>query len=298
MTLEQLRIFAAVAERQHITRAAVALNLTQAAVSASIAALEAQHDVKLFDRVGRNIALTETGRLFLAEARAVLARAAAAEMALGDYAGLKHGRLAVHASQTIASYYLPRLIVEFRRLYPGFTIQLGIGNTGQVAEAVKAGMAELGFVEGPLAAPELNVEPVAAERMAVVVAPGHPWAKGAALTDGDLRRAEWVFREAGSGTRDAFLSALAERGLRTEALNIVLTLPSNEAVREAVAEGAGAACLSPLVCTRALSAGALKRANILLPPRPFQAVRHKERYMPKAAAAFLELARAKPPFIP
>ncbi|MDE8345479.1 MAG: LysR family transcriptional regulator, partial [Acidocella sp.] len=86
MTLEQLRIFAAVAERQHITRAAAALNLTQAAVSASIAALETQHDVKLFDRVGRNIALTETGRLFLEEARGVLARAAAAETALRDYA--------------------------------------------------------------------------------------------------------------------------------------------------------------------------------------------------------------------
>lgn len=298
MTLEQLRIFAAVAERQHITRAASALNLTQAAVSASIAALENQHDVKLFDRVGRNIALTETGRLFLEEARAVLARAAAAQTALRDYAGLKHGRLSVHASQTIASYYLPRLIVEFRRLHPGFSIDLAIGNTGQVASSIIAGTAELGFVEGPLDRPALQVEPVAEERMAVVVAPGHPWAKGAALTNADLRRAEWVFREEGSGTRDAFLSALAEHGLREEDLNIVLTLPSNEAVREAVAQGAGAACLSPLVCARALGAGALKRANLLLPPRPFQAVRHQERYMPKAAAAFLALARAMPPFIP
>jgi DNA-binding transcriptional LysR family regulator len=298
MTLEQLRIFAAVAERQHITRAASTLNLTQAAVSASIAALEAQHDVKLFDRVGRNIALTETGRLFLEEARGVLARAAAAETALRDYAGLKHGRLAVHASQTIASYYLPRLIVEFRRLHPGFTIELAIGNTGQVAAAIKAGTAELGFVEGPLDLPELQVEPVTDERMAVVTAPGHSWAKGGELTNGDLRRAEWVFREEGSGTRDAFLSALANRGLKEDDLNIALTLPSNEAVREAVAEGGGVACLSLLVCARALSAGALKRANILLPPRPFHAVRHKERYVPKAAAAFLELARATPPFRP
>ncbi len=298
MTLEQLRIFAAVAERQHITRAAAALNLTQAAVSASIAALENQHDVKLFDRVGRNIALTETGRLFLQETRAVLARAAAAETALRDYAGLKHGRLAVHASQTIASYYLPRLIVEFRRLHPGFVIELSVGNTAQVAKAVAEGRAELGFVEGPLDAPALHVEPVAAERMAVVVPPAHPWAKGAKLTDGDLRRADWVFREEGSGTREAFLAALAERSVREEELNIVLTLPSNEAVREAVAEGAGAACLSPLVCLRALAAGALKRADILLPPRPFQAVRHKERYIPRAAAVFLELARTMPPFIP
>ena len=298
MTLEQLRIFVAVAERQHITRAAATLNLTQAAVSASIAALEAQHDVKLFDRVGRNIALTEIGRLFLAESRAVLARAGAAEMALRDYAGLKHGHLAVHASQTMASYYLPRLIVEFHRLHPGFAIELAIGNTAQVAKAVAEGTAELGFVEGPLDAPALHVEPVTGEHMAVVVAPGHPWAKGRELTNADLRRQGWVFREEGSGTREVFLAALQDRGVTQEQLNIILTLPSNEAVREAVAEGAGAACLSPLVCRHSLAAGALKRANILLPLRPFQAVRHRERYVPKAAAAFLELARTMPPFTP
>lgn len=298
MTLEQLRIFAAVAERQHVTRAAAALNLTQAAVSASIAALESQHGIKLFDRVGRNIALTETGRLFLEEARAVLARAVAAETALRDYAGLKRGRLRVHASQTIASYYLPRLVVEFRRRHPGFIIELAIGNTAQVAQAVMAGTAELGFVEGPLTAPDLLVEPVAEERMAVVVAPGHGWAKGRALTNTHLRQAEWVFREEGSGTREAFLGALAARGMEAKDLNITLTLPSNEAVREAVTEGAGAACLSTLVCARALKAGALKRANISLSPRPFQAVRHKERYEPKAATSLLELARTMPPFIP
>lgn len=298
MTFEQLRIFVAVAERQHVTRAAATLHLTQAAVSASIAGLEAQYGVKLFDRVGRGISLTAAGRTFLEEARAVLARAAAAEAALRDQAGLKQGRLSVHASQTIASYYLPRLIVEFRRRYPGLAVDLAIGNTAQVAGAVGSGAAELGFVEGPLDAPAFASEEVEGERMLVVVAPSHPWARGGALTNADLRQADWVFREPGSGTREAFLAALAARGLDVAALKVALTLPSNEAVREAVAEGAGAGCLSPLVCVRALAAGALKRANILLPPRPFQAVWHKERYMPQAAAAFLELARTAPRVIP
>ena len=73
MTLEQLRIFIAVAEKQHVTQAARELNLTQSATSAAIAALETRYDVKLFDRIGRGIALTQTGRDFLVEARAVLA---------------------------------------------------------------------------------------------------------------------------------------------------------------------------------------------------------------------------------
>lgn len=73
MTLEQLRIFVAVAERQHVTQAARELNLTQSAVSSAVAALEARHGVSLLDRVGRNVVLNPAGQVFLAEAKAVLA---------------------------------------------------------------------------------------------------------------------------------------------------------------------------------------------------------------------------------
>jgi len=297
MTLEQLRIFAAVAAREHVTQAAAALHLTQAAVSASIAALESQHGVKLFDRVGRGVTLTTAGRQFLPEAQELLAHATLAEAALADFAGLKRGRLKIYASQTIASYFLPPVIAAVKRQHPGLTVELAIGNTAQVARALREGAAELGFVEGPLDAPDLAVEEVASERMAVFVPPDHPWAAGGALTPGDLRRAEWVFREEGSGTRDAFLAALAERGIELAALNIVLTLPSNEAVREAVAAGGGVACLSPLVCARVLQAGVVRRANFLLPPRQFNAVRHGERYASQAAAAFLRAVHARPPLL-
>ena len=291
MTLEQLRIFVAVAEREHVTRAAEALHLTQAAASAAVAALEAQHGVKLFDRVGRNVALTNAGRQFLPEARELLVRAVATEAALADFAGLQRGRLSVYASQTIASYFLPPVMARVRKEYPGLLVELGIGNTAQVAAALREGVAELGFVEGPLTAADLVVEEVAGERMAVVVPPGHSWAKGGALTPADLRRAEWVFREEGSGTREAFLAALAGLGVRAEDLNIVLTMPSNDAVREAVAAGGGVACLSPLVCWRALAAGALRKANLLLPPRQFNAVRQTGRYVSQAAQMFLAAVR-------
>jgi DNA-binding transcriptional LysR family regulator len=82
MTLEQLRIFVAVAELEHVTQAARTLNVAQSAASHAIATLEARHDTKLFNRIGRRIELTGAGQIFLAEARAVLARAEAAELAL------------------------------------------------------------------------------------------------------------------------------------------------------------------------------------------------------------------------
>src|SRR5579875_1579405 len=139
MTLEQLRIFVAVAERQHMTRAAEALNLTQSAVSAAVAALEGRYSVSLFDRVGRGLKLTEAGHAFLPEAQAVLARAAAAAQALDDLVGLKRGRVTIHASQTIASYWLPDRLARFAGAHPLIALDLHVGNTAQVARAVAEG---------------------------------------------------------------------------------------------------------------------------------------------------------------
>ena len=148
MTLEQLRIFVAVAERQHITRAAESLNLTQSAVSSAVTTLEGRHGIALFDRVGRGIVLNQAGEAFLGEARAVLARVAAAEAALSDLSGLERGRLSIHASQTIASYWLPPRLAAFHSRYPGIVLDVAMGNTAQVARAVAEGAAELGLVEG------------------------------------------------------------------------------------------------------------------------------------------------------
>lgn len=148
MTLEQLRIFVGVAEREHMTAAARALNVTQSAASAAIAALEERHAVKLFHRIGRGIALTEAGRLFLVEARGVLARADAAGIVLDELGSMKRGTLRVVASQTIAAYWLPPILAKFRERHPALGIELAIGNTEQAAARVHDGEADLGIVEG------------------------------------------------------------------------------------------------------------------------------------------------------
>ena len=289
MTLERLRIFVAVAERDHVTAAARALNLTQSAVSNALAALETEHDVRLFDRVGRGVVLNETGRAFLPEAKAVLARAAAAEAALADMSALRRGRLAVFASQTIASYWLPRYLVAFRRAYPGIEIRLGIGNTAQVAAAVHDGLAELGFVEGRVEDSALASRDVATDQLVLVVAPGHPWT-GALPGDlaGLVAEGEWVLREPGSGTRSAFEALLTGAGLR-ERLRVALELPSNEAVRAAVEAGMGATVISASVAAPSLEAGLLQQLPFPLPERAYHVLSHRERRYSGAARRLLDL---------
>src|SRR5271154_7146342 len=148
VTLEQLRIFISVAERGHVTEGARALNLAQSAASHAIASLEARHDLLLFDRVGRRIALTEAGGARLVQARRILAEVEHAEQTLAEFGALERGALSLHASQTIAGYWLPQRLVAFQRAYPRIEIRLTIGNTAEVAAAVESGAAELGFVEG------------------------------------------------------------------------------------------------------------------------------------------------------
>ena len=291
MTLEQLRVFVAVAERQHVTRAAEALHLAQSAVSAAIASLEGRHGTKLFNRVGRGIELTEGGALFLDEARAVLARAEAAELMLAELAGLKRGKLLVQASQTIGSYWLPRYLVDFRRAHPAVAIHLAIGNTAQVARAVLDGSAEIGFVEGVVDEPLLLRTEVARDQMVIVVGPDHPWAGRERVEPSELTDTVWVLREIGSGTRSVLETLLRSVGIDPAALDVALELPSNEAVRAAVEAGLGATAISINAAVGGLENGLLHKVAIDWPARSFTALQHRERHKGAAASALLAMMR-------
>ena len=287
MTLEQLRIFIAVAGHQHVTRAAAELHLTQSAVSAAIAALERRYDVRLFDRVGRGIVLTSTGQQFLREARAVLARADAAVQVLDELAGLKRGSVTLAASQTVANYWLPPRLQAFRAAHPHITLQLEIVNTTQAAQAVHEGRAELGFVEDDIDDPTLAVRRIDGDRLVIVVGSRHPWAGQKTIAASRLKASCWVLREPGSGTRAMFERGLRKAGIKPSELRIALDLPSNEAVRAAVESSDCATALSELVAASSLAAGTLHRVDFELPRRSFAVLRHKERSPSQAAKALL-----------
>ncbi len=289
MTLEQLRIFVFVAERGHMTRAAEALGLTQSAVSAAVSTLEARYQVRLFDRVGRGLALTEAGRVFLIEASAVLLRAKAAEQALVDLAGLKRGYLTLAASQTLSSYWLPARAARFAQAHPGISLSLIAGNTAEAAQAVIDGRADLGFVEGAVDDAVLLRRPVGGDRIALYAAPGHPLA-GQPVGAADLAGLRWVLRESGSGTRSHVEQALAARGLApADLLDVVLELRSNEAALSAAEADRGlVAAVSELAAQALVKVGRVIRLDHDLGARTFDLLAHKERRLSAAAQAFVD----------
>jgi DNA-binding transcriptional LysR family regulator len=293
VTLEQLRIFVAVAERLHMTQAAAALRITQSAASAAIQALEARLGVSLFNRVGRHIELTEAGDTLLPHAKAVLGRVSDAEVAISELVDLEHGRLRLCASQTIAGYWLPARMHRFQIAHPKIALELRIANTLQVARLIAAGEADLGFVEGSVDDPLLARIPVASDQLVLVVAASHPWAKRERIEAVEMTKTRWVLRETGSGTRQMFEDALRAAGIAPEQLDLAMELPSNEAVRAAVEAGAGATVVSRLVASSGLQSGVLKELSFAFPDRPFIALRHGDRHRSAAERAFLDLIRVK-----
>ncbi|MHA1547393.1 MAG: LysR substrate-binding domain-containing protein [Alphaproteobacteria bacterium] len=295
MTLEQLRIFIAVAERGHMTRAAEALGLSQSAASSAIATLEARYQIKLFDRVGRGIKLTDIGRTFLREARAVTDRASMARAVLQDLAGFPTGSVAVAASQTIATYWLPRRLATFQAASPRVRVNVVIRNTQEVESAVVEGEVSVGLVEGPTEHPALIRERIDRDYFALVVATDHLPLPLDASGRPDLRAMNWVIREAGSGTRRGLEDLASRQGLSLNDLNILLVLPSNEAVRSAIEAGAGATVISRHVVDSAIADGRLAEIPIKLPQREYALVRHRDRYETLAQQALVaHLAGAAP----
>ena len=174
-------------------------------------------------------------------------------------------------------------------IYPGVSIRLAIGNTEEVAALAVGGEVDLGFVEGKVEEPALAIRPIDEDELVLVPAPGRSPPPGGLDVDW-LTHAPWVAREKGSGTRTAFEAALQNFGVATSDRNIVLELPSNEAVCAAVEAGSGLAAMSRLVVSSAIKAVSLVALPLALPRRQFFLLKHKERYGSLAARAFVEVA--------
>jgi DNA-binding transcriptional LysR family regulator len=285
MTLDQIRIFLEVARQQHVTRAAATLNLTQSTVSAAIQALEERHGVRLFERIGRRIALTGEGKVFLPQAAAVLASAESAQRMLDDLSGTAMGSITILSSQTIATQWLPRRLVAFREAHPGIQLDLKLGNTEQCVAAVRDDSCDLAFIEATVSVAGLEQVVVGSDRLALVVGSRHPWCARPPQGLHDLTASKWVLREEGSGTRRTFEAMLEANGQSAASLDVFLELPSNEAICAAIADSALATVVSHMVAEPLILAGRLVELPLPVAERPFYMIRNAGRHRSRAVQA-------------
>lgn len=249
-----LELLVAVAEQGSLSAAARSVAMAQPNASRAMARLEHELGVALLDRSASGSRLTDAGRALLPEARAVVAGIRGLLHSAGLLGAAKNSHLHVGASLTVAEYLMPGWLTAFRRSHPETLVELDVENSRHIFEQVAQGSADVGFVESPTIPSGLRRMVVAADRLVVVVAPDHPWARrGTPLSAHELAAAELVVREAGSGTRTALEGALRGHAQLAPALE----LRSNPAVLIAVTAGAGAAVLSDFAVRAGVERGEL-----------------------------------------
>jgi DNA-binding transcriptional LysR family regulator len=290
-SLRQLEVFLAVARSESVSHAAHELGMSQSAVSGALADLERQFDIQLFDRIGKRLRLSPLGHSLRARSDALYEQALELEQAFARKSDL--GGLRVGATLTIGNYVAVPLMARFMREHPGARVTLAVANTTEIARRVVHFEIDVGLVEGELRNPDLDVIYWCDDELAVFCAPSHPFASKRELSDDDLRRASWIVREPGSGTRQAFDHAM--HGILPE-LQIAFELQHIEAIKLAVETGIGVGCVSRLALAEAFQHGTLVPCSV--PGRDFRRqfcfVLHKQKHRSAAIQAWLKLCAAWP----
>ena len=287
-TLRQLEVFLSVARFQSVSHAAKALSMSQSATSGSLADLERQFNVQLFDRVGKRLALNDLGRALRPQAEATLEQASELQRALQTHNQV--GRLRLGATLTIGNYLVVPLMARFLRAHAGAAVTLAVANTAEIARQVENFEIDVGLVEGELEHPDLEVTAWRNDQLVVFCSPQHPLARKRSLSDKDLEASPWIAREKGSGTRQAFERAM--QGLLPR-LDITLELQHTEAIKSAVEAGLGLGCVSGMALQHEFARGSLRACRV--PQRDFHRqyyfVLHKNKHRGAAVERWLDLCR-------
>ena len=281
ITLRQLEVFTEVLKCGSTTQASSALSLSQSAVSAALSDLETQLSVRLFDRVGKRLVVNEHGRLLYPKAMALLEQAGEIEHLFQSEAGA----LRIAASSTIGNYILPKMIAGYRRDFPAVPLELNVGNSRDVINAVADFRVDLGLIEGPCHMPDLLTQTWQQDELVVFAAPDHPLLQAPVTLDA-LAQAPWILREAGSGTREVVEHILLSH---LSHFDVVMELGNSEAIKHAVRYGIGISCLSRRVIEEQLQTGVLVEVPVPLPQlnRALYLIHHRQKHMSKALERFL-----------
>jgi len=283
-TLRQLDTFIEVARQLSISRAASALHVSQPAVSMQLRQLEDVLGMPLYEQAGRGIVLTEAGQEVLAHAQAATAQLRQMEDAMAARRGIRKGRVDLGMVST-AKYFVPMLLVLFRKKFPDIEITLQIHNRERIMQLLLLGEVDLVIMGRAPEAIDCVASAFATNPLGVICAPEHPLSRRRnappAILDGQV----FVVRETGSGTRQAMERLFGEHGIRPR---IAMEMPSNETIKQAVMAGMGMSFLSLRTIRQELASGHLVLVDIQGLPivRHWHITHLAARRLSPAAAAF------------
>jgi len=289
MELHQLRGFLTVARRGSFTRAAENLYLTQPALSLQIKALEESLGESVFERKGRTLLLTPTGRLLLERAEQILGLIEQTNEEISALKGLEQGQLSIGTNDSNCLYILPDLVQQFRRQFPNVELSLTNSHSSQVAAWVSEGMVEFGLVTLPILDPQLETQPLFSREDVLICRPDHPLCAQSTVTPLELVAHPLLLLDKGSVSRTILDQTLAQADLTPKT---VMQVGSIEVIKRYVEIGLGVSVVPRLNAEHEIQAGQLHAIHLdWLPTSMVGIVQRRKGYLSPAARMFLDMLK-------
>ncbi|MCB1873633.1 MAG: LysR family transcriptional regulator, partial [Gammaproteobacteria bacterium] len=258
VTFRQLSLFESVARNLSFTRAAEELHLSQPAVSMQIRQLEESVGLPLFEKLGKQVNLTEVGREVYHYSQGINRYLTEMEEVLESLKGLNRGHLHVAVASTV-NYFAPRLMAAFHKAYPGIDLELDVANRERLIQLLVANAVDMVLMGQPPDSVEVESEAFMQNPLVVVAPPGHPLNGKRQISLERLAEEIFVMREPGSGTRQAM-----ERFFQEHQLTIRqgMQMTRNEAIKQAVRAGLGLGIVSAHTIELELETGRLVMLDV------------------------------------
>jgi LysR family transcriptional regulator, low CO2-responsive transcriptional regulator len=289
LSLKHIETVQAIAAAGSLVGAAATLNLTPAALTARVKALEDAVGLKLFDRTSTGMRLTKAGEAALEASRAV-------ERAVNDFADAmlsistgEGGRLSVGAVST-AKYFAPRLIASFIATRPKLDLRFQIGNRDATVDSLRNGEIEIALAGRPPRETAVEAFALGPHPYVLIAPPDHRFAEARGLTRADLAGEAFLFREIGSGSRSLFDDFIGDTTIKP--VQMRMELGSNETIKQAVMAGIGIALISAHTIAAEVADGRLVCLDVEGLPilRRWYVVNRTDRALSPAAYAFRDFA--------
>ena len=289
MNLKQLEVFLAVVETGSFSKASEATFITQSTVSQHVSSLEAEFDLKLLDRTGKGALPTEAGNILLAYARQIVSKAREAPLAIKRFRGLEDTGLKIGASNIPGSYLIPSILPHFAARYPGVSLTVLQGDSRETLDRLKKEEIEVGIIGTLFEEKNIDFYQLGPDKIVLAVKGDHRWAGEKTISLEEMLTERFVIREVGSGTDKTVHEALAKAGIRLEQMKIQASLGSNEAVKQAVRNGMGAAFISEISIEKELAHGEMAVVKIrgLTISRFLYLIRRRKRDLSPSARALV-----------
>jgi len=294
MADRRLQVFHAVARHLSFTKAAEQLFMTQPAVTFQIKQLEEHLNTRLFERSHGRIALTPAGELVLGYAEKILTLSEELETRVGELTGAISGPLLLGASTTIAEFYLPQILGEFKAVHPHVQVHMTVANSETIEARVAEHALDLGLIESSSHLAGVETEVCCEDFLVMICSPKYKLSGAKKVSAAEIAGEPFVSRESGSGTREFSDHYFQQNRIPPDAINIVMELGSPEAIKGVVATGLGVSVLSLATVAKELKLGVLV-AVPLDPPliRALSVVTPRNKFRSRLVSTFVEFAMAR-----